>query len=108
MIDKNFLYTINSIVNYYVNADADPKRTKTVRLTGKLILEKINDLFKEEEFFEEWGVYEKDTPTVFSDDEKKLIYQLIAKAEEDYLKKDVDITTILDAEDFDDIKNKVL
>ncbi len=35
---------------------------------------------------------------------KKIIYQLIEKAKKDYFANDVDITAILDAENFTDIK----
>lgn len=106
MIDKKLLCIINSIVNYYANADQ--KATEKLSLVGEIILKKIEDLLKEEEFFEEWGVYEKNTPTTFADDEKKLIYELIRKAEKDYLNKDVDIRAILDLEDLKYLKSKSL
>ena len=102
MIDKNFLYTVNSIVNYYTNADSSTPIT--IKKTGKNVLQKIKSMLDEDDFFEEWGVYESDMPMHFSDEEKKIIYQLIEKAKKDYLKNDVDITTILDPEDFSDIK----
>jgi hypothetical protein len=106
MIDKPFLYTINSIVNYYANAD--PTTPIMIKKIGKNVLEKIENLFKEERFFEEWGVYESDEPTLFSDEEKKIIFQLITMAKKDYLSNDVDITAILDPEDFTDIKIDLL
>lgn len=102
MIDKNFLYIINLIVNYYTNADsATPIMIKKI---GKNVLKKIKNILEEENFFEEWGVYESDMPTLFLDEEKKIIYQLIEKAKKDYLGNDVDITAILDTENFTDIK----
>ncbi len=68
MIDKNFLYIINLIVNYYTNADsATPIMIKKI---GKNVLKKIKNIL-EEDFFEEWGVYESDITTLFSDEEKK-------------------------------------
>ena len=105
MINKNFLYIINSIVNYYTNADA--ATPITIKKTGKIVLRKIKNILAEEDFFEEWGVYETDMPTIFSDEEKKIIYQLIEKAKKDYLENDVDLTAILDAENFTDIKIKL-
>lgn len=103
MIDEKFLNIMTSIINYYINAD--PKTTEMVKTTGNLVLKRIDDLFNEKKFFEEWRVYEKDTPTSFTDDETKIIYLLIKKVEEDYLNKDVDIQSILDIEDINYVKN---
>ena len=89
-------------MNYYTNAD--PTTPEIIRNTGENVLQKIKSMLDEDDFFEEWGVYEFDIPTLFLDEEKKIIYQLIERAKKDYLKNDVDITTILDPEDFSDIK----